>query len=125
MRYPLKKQTMLPNRHFEERPWGSFERFTANEATTLKIVRVFAGKRLSLQKHTRRAEFWKVIEGSGVIRVGNDEREAQIGDEIEIPAGALHRLTGGPKGIAVLEIVFGEFDENDIERIEDDFGRVP
>jgi len=125
MRYPLKKQTMLPNRHFEERPWGSFERFTANEATTLKIVRVSADKRLSLQKHTRRAEFWKVIEGSGVIRVGNDEREAQVGDEIEIPVGALHRLTGGPGGIAVLEIAFGDFDENDTERIEDDFGRVP
>ena len=116
---------MLSNRHFEERPWGSFERFTANETTTVKIVRVFAGKRLSLQKHARRTEFWKVIEGSGVIQVGDDEREAQVGDEIEIPAGALHRLTSGPEGIAVLEIAFGDFDENDTERIEDDFGRVP
>jgi mannose-1-phosphate guanylyltransferase len=116
--------SMLPHRYHEDRPWGSFDQFTKNEPSTVKIVRVAAGKRLSLQRHTKRAEFWRVIEGSGTARSGDDEREVTVGDEIEIPVGALHRLSGGPTGIAVLEIALGEFDEEDIERVEDDFGRA-
>ncbi|MFZ1987622.1 MAG: phosphomannose isomerase type II C-terminal cupin domain [Minisyncoccia bacterium] len=115
--------TMLSHRHHEDRPWGSFDQFSANEETTIKIVRVSPGKRLSLQKHTHRAEFWKVIEGDGIAQVGSEERPIALGDEIEIGVGTLHRLTGGTQGCAVLEIAFGAFDEGDIERIEDDFGR--
>jgi len=113
----------LSNREHEDRPWGSFDRFTLNEASTVKIVRVDAGKRLSLQRHQQRSEFWRVIEGTGVARVGDEEIALSMGDEVAIPQGALHRLSGGPAGIAVLEIALGTFDENDIERVEDDFGR--
>ena len=115
----------LLSHHFtEERPWGSFENFTLNENTTVKILRVTAGKRFSLQKHSKRSEYWKVIEGSGTAQSGDEIREVKVGDEINIEAGMLHRLAGGERGIAVLEISFGEFDEHDIERIEDDFGRT-
>ena len=115
----------LLSHHFsEERPWGSFEDFTLNETTTVKILRVSAGKRLSLQKHSKRSEYWKVIEGDGVAQIDEEERQVHIGDEVQIHAGSLHRLTGGEHGVAVLEISFGEFDENDIVRTEDDFGRT-
>jgi len=122
----LKKAFMplLPNRYHEDRPWGSFDRLTDNEISTVKIVRVEAGKRLSLQKHGHRSEFWRVIQGAGTARVGDGERNVSVGDEIEIPQGELHRLTGGPEGISVLEIALGTFDEGDIERVEDDFGRT-
>lgn len=116
--------SMLPHRFHEDRPWGSFDRFTSNEPSTVKIVRVSAGKRLSLQRHAKRAEFWRVIEGSGTATVEGAERAVTVGDEVEIPTGATHRLAGGENGIAVLEIAIGEFDENDIERLEDDFGRA-
>lgn len=116
--------SLLPHRYHEDRPWGSFDQFTKNEPSTVKIVRVAANARLSLQRHEKRSEFWRVIEGSGIARSGDTEREVTVGDEIEIPAGALHRLSGGAEGIAVLEIAFGEFDEEDIERVEDDFGRA-
>ncbi len=116
--------SFLHHQHSEDRPWGSFEQFTLNEPCTVKIVRVSAGTRLSLQKHSLRAEYWKVIEGDGVAHIGDEERSVTIGDELEIPVGTLHRLTGGPQGCAVLEISLGEFDENDIERVEDDFGRA-
>jgi mannose-6-phosphate isomerase-like protein (cupin superfamily) len=115
---------LLTQRQREDRPWGSFDRFTLNESTTVKIVRLLPNKRLSLQKHAHRAEFWRVIEGSGIATVGDAEREIKVGDEVTIPEGSLHRLAGGDTGLAVLEIAFGTFDESDIERVEDDFGRA-
>lgn len=108
----------------EERPWGSFERFTQNEPSTVKLLFVAPGKRFSLQRHAGREEFWRVIEGSGTVTKGEEALEAKAGDEFLLPVGALHRLEGGPEGITVLEISLGDFDEGDIERLEDDFGRV-
>ncbi|MDR3546730.1 MAG: phosphomannose isomerase type II C-terminal cupin domain [Candidatus Pacebacteria bacterium] len=115
--------TLLSHHHDEERPWGSFEQFTLNEPTTVKILSVSAGKRFSLQKHEHRDEYWKVIDGSGIATIGDETRDVRMGDTIEIPRGTMHRLLGGDQGIRVLEISFGDFDENDIERFEDDFGR--
>ena len=115
---------LLQSRDHEDRPWGSFDRFTLNELSTVKIVRVAALKRLSLQFHHARAEFWRVIEGSGLVTIGDSEHPANVGDEFEIPRGTKHRLAGGSEGIAVLEIALGTFDESDIERVEDDFGRT-
>lgn len=114
---------MLNNRAHDDRPWGAFDQFTHNELSTVKILTVDSGKRFSLQKHARRSEWWRVIEGSGTAQIDSLTREVTVGDEIEIPVGTLHRLTGGPAGIKVLEISLGEFDEHDIERVEDDFGR--
>lgn len=116
--------SVLSNRYHEDRPWGSFERFTDNEPSEVKFLNVAAGKRFSLQRHAKRAEFWKTIKGSGVAEVDGVEYPMEIGSEVEVPLGSTHRLTGGPEGITVLEIALGEFDENDIERLEDDFGRV-
>lgn len=115
---------MLENHYKEDRPWGSFERFTANEPATVKILHVESGKRFSLQKHAHRAEYWRVIEGSGRATSGDNVRDVIVGDTIEVPVGAAHRLEGGPDGIRVLEIALGAFDEGDIERLEDDFGRT-
>ncbi len=115
--------TCLPGYYCEERPWGGFERIVENQTATVKILRVDAGKRFSLQKHTKREEFWRVIEGSGTIQVGDTHLDATIGTEARIPLGAIHRATGGKEGMKILEITTGEHDENDIVRIEDDFGR--
>ncbi len=65
-----------------------------------------------------------MIEGSGIATVGEEERAITVGDTVEVPVGTLHRLAGGDNGLAVIEISFGIFDENDIVRTEDDFGRV-
>jgi mannose-6-phosphate isomerase len=108
----------------DQRPWGSFEQFTLNEPTTVKILRVESGKRFSLQTHEHRSEYWKVLIGSGTAQVGEELREVTVGDAIEIPQSTAHRLTGGDLGITVLEIGFGTFDESDITRLEDDFGRA-
>ncbi|MEO6536916.1 MAG: phosphomannose isomerase type II C-terminal cupin domain [Candidatus Paceibacterota bacterium] len=108
----------------EERPWGSFEQFSDNEVSTVKLIHVDAGQRLSLQKHSKRSEFWRVVSGSGTFEIDGVARDVSVGDEANIPVGSLHRLAGGADGITILEIARGEFDEHDIERVEDDFGRI-
>ncbi len=108
----------------EERPWGNFERFTLNESTTVKIVTVKAGEAISLQTHEHRDEFWRVLTGSGKIMIDGTEHDAHEGDEFFSPRHAEHRVEGGPEGISFLEIAFGNFDEGDIHRLEDKYGRV-
>ncbi|MFA5744762.1 MAG: phosphomannose isomerase type II C-terminal cupin domain [Candidatus Paceibacterota bacterium] len=112
--------------HYEkvERPWGNFERFTQNEQTTVKILTVNAGESFSLQTHEHRDEFWRVIKGSGIVHIEEEDIEAREGDTFFIPQHTAHRAVGGPDGLSFLEIAFGNFDENDIERLEDKYGRV-
>ena len=110
-------------KYSEERPWGKFEQFTHNEISTVKIITVKPNKRLSLQYHNKREEFWRVIEGSGKVTVGDKVLKANKGDEFFIAVKQNHRIEGGKEGIVILEIAFGNFDENDIVRLEDDFGR--
>ena len=114
----------LSRYHKEDRPWGSFERFTLNELSTVKIITVNPGEAFSLQTHEHRSEFWRVITGSGTVTVADVPHEAAVGDEFFIKQGETHRATGGTNGLQFLEIAFGEFDEGDIKRLEDKYGRT-
>lgn len=114
----------LPNYEKEERPWGGFERFTLNEATTVKILTIKPGECVSLQTHEHRAEFWRIIRGSGTVRIGSTEHDAHVDDTFYCPRGTTHKIEGGPEGIQWLEIAFGDFDEGDITRLEDKYGRA-
>lgn len=108
----------------DARPWGRFEQFTHNEATTVKLITVLPGERLSLQVHTHRDELWVVTAGPVTAQVGAESREAVLGERIWIPRGTMHRLGNpGTEPAQILEVAFGEFDEADIERLEDDYAR--
>jgi mannose-6-phosphate isomerase len=107
----------------EARPWGRFERFTLNEKCTVKLIYLDGDKRLSLQYHSNRAEFWKIVKGPVKVQIGTDTKTLQTGESITIPAQALHRLIGAGSDGIVLEISTGEFDESDIVRLEDDYKR--
>lgn len=107
----------------DTRPWGSEEIFTTNVSTTVKILTVHPHKRCSLQYHKHRKEFWKVIEGELILEIGDKKIEAKLGDEFEVEALVKHRMNGKDKPAKILEISFGDFDEGDIVRLEDDFGR--
>lgn len=107
-----------------EKPWGKFEQFTHNEISTVKIITVNPDSRLSLQKHKQRVEFWKVVKGSCQVVIGDKLIHARIGDEFKIPKNTLHRLIGTKNLAQILEISYGHFDENDIERVEDDYRRT-
>jgi mannose-1-phosphate guanylyltransferase/mannose-1-phosphate guanylyltransferase/mannose-6-phosphate isomerase len=116
-------QVALPHRRYDERPWGAFEQFTQGDISTVKIITVRAGEALSLQRHHMRDEFWKVLSGNGTVTVGEATVTAGPGDEFFIPAGTIHRVQSGETDCTFLEIAFGRFDESDIERLEDKYGR--
>jgi mannose-6-phosphate isomerase len=111
-------------KHFEERPWGNFIEFTHNEPTTVKILTIRSGEEFSLQHHNKRKEFWRILSGKPMVTIGNDEVHGKTGDEFEIPPHIDHRIKAGDDDVIVLEISFGEFDESDIVRVEDKYGRV-
>lgn len=114
----------LTNYQKEGRPWGEFERFTLNERSTVKIITVKPGEEFSLQSHKHRDEFWRVLSGSGVITLDEEHRTVHAGESFFSPVGHEHRMEGGPEGLTFLEIAFGDFDENDIVRYEDKYGRT-
>jgi mannose-6-phosphate isomerase-like protein (cupin superfamily) len=108
----------------ENRPWGSFLRFTENEASTVKILVIDPGEAFSLQYHHHREEVWHVLTGDGTITIGKTQLPIQAGDTHVIPPETLHRVRAGDSTVSILEISFGEFDETDIVRIEDEYGRI-
>jgi mannose-1-phosphate guanylyltransferase len=107
----------------EKRPWGRFERFTLNEQCTVKLVYLDGDKRLSLQYHNNRSEFWKIIKGPVKVQLGNETKTLQTEESITIPKKMTHRLIGAGTDGIILEISMGEFDESDIVRLEDDYKR--
>jgi mannose-1-phosphate guanylyltransferase/mannose-6-phosphate isomerase len=113
-----------PDIAFVERPWGSFKQFANNRDCTVSLMTVLPGQRLSLQSHTGRAELWVVIDNGAVVQVGEKECTHQAGDEIWIPANEKHRLScHGDQPVRVLEVAFGNWQQEDIKRYEDDYRR--
>ena len=107
-----------------KKPWGSFTRFTNNEPSTVKFLYITKGEEFSLQYHTHREEFWKIIKGNPEIVVGNETLHPHEGEEFSIAPHVLHRINAPVDDVIVLEISKGQFDENDIVRIEDKYNRV-
>ncbi len=107
------------------RPWGSFE--VLLDAPTYKVKRIIVNpnQSFSLQYHNHRWEDWIIVEGSGVIHMYEMNRKCIVGERFHIPPGVLHRATAGPAGLTFIEIQRGTCDEDDIVRIQDDYGRVP
>ena len=108
----------------EKRPWGRFEQLVSNTPVTVKIITVEPGQRLSLQRHAHRAEMWRVLDVPMEVVVDDRRWTTQPGDSVWVPCAAVHRL-GNPGRVPgrVLEVAFGLFDEDDIERLADDYAR--
>ena len=108
-----------------KKPWGQFDQFTHNETTTVKILSVNPNTSLSLQYHNHRDEFWRVILGHPVLTIGEKKINANPGDEFIIPKLEKHRIEAKNDIVQILEISYDDnFDENDIIRIEDKYGRA-
>lgn len=108
----------------EERPWGNFERFTLNEISTVKILIVNPNEELSLQFHHNREEFWRVLHGTATFIIGIKTIIGKNGDEFFIPKETLNQIKTADSSVSILEIAFGNFDENDIVRIKDKYNRI-
>jgi mannose-1-phosphate guanylyltransferase/mannose-6-phosphate isomerase len=108
-----------------DKPWGRFDQYTHNLPSTVKIITVVPGGILSRQYHDNRDELWVVMDPGARVELGEDVMEPKAGAEMFIPRQTVHRLsTIGEEPVRVLEISFGEFDEEDIVRLEDVYGRV-
>jgi mannose-6-phosphate isomerase len=110
-------------KHIVEKPWGRFEQFTKQEPVTVKILTVNPGESLSLQYHYKREELWKILSGEGELTLGDSLTDVHEGDEYFIEKKQKHRIKAGSSSIKILEISFGDFDENDIVRLEDTYNR--
>lgn len=110
----------------EERPWGSFTVIDEGETFKVKRVEVLPRKRLSYQRHSQRTEHWMVVCGSAKVTLDGREILLQTGDAIDIPIGSAHRIENtGSEKLVFIEIQRGLYlGEDDIQRLQDDFGRV-
>jgi len=109
----------------ETRPWGSFENLLDEEGYKVKKIVVDQGQRLSLQLHRNRYEIWHILSGTGEMQVGNSAWSVESGDRVEIEKLEVHRITNdGEEPLVILELQRGKCQEDDIIRIEDDYGRT-
>jgi len=109
-----------------QRPWGSYTVLDDSPTHKVKRLEVRPGKRLSYQRHAHRAEHWFVVQGTGRVTLDDVIHEIGPGQAIDIGLHAAHRIENpGSEVLVFVEVQHGEsFAEDDIERLEDDFGRA-
>jgi mannose-6-phosphate isomerase len=117
------------DREYSERPWGNYT-VLDDDAPDHKVKRmvVHPGKRLSYQRHSRRAEHWFVVAGTALVTLDGVDTTLHAGESIDIPLEGAHRI-GNPAtdstDLVFIEVQRGTyFGEDDIVRLEDDYGRV-
>ncbi len=110
----------------DHRPWGYYQVLADEPDHKVKRIVVYPGKRLSLQRHKRRAEHWFVVYGEAIVTRDDEELHLKAGQAVDIPLMAAHRVMNpGTENMAFIEVQIGDyFGEDDIERLEDDFGRA-
>jgi len=111
----------------DHRPWGYYVVLSDEPDHKVKRIMVHPGKRLSLQRHKHRSEHWVIVKGDALVTLDDKEFQLSKGMSIDVPTGAVHRIENtGMEELAFIEIQQGSyFGEDDIERLEDDFGRLP
>ena len=114
-------------REFDERPWGSFT-VLADDMFDHKVKRIIVApdKRLSYQRHAKRAEHWFVVAGTATVTLDGRETTIEQGEYIDIPLHSWHRIENrGTVPMVFIEVQQGEyFGEDDIVRASDDYGRA-
>jgi len=111
---------------YVNKPWGFFVPVLKSDGYGIKRINVRPGARLSLQKHQNRSENWTVVKGRAFVIKGNEQFALEEGETVHIPANTIHRLQNREHSeLEVIEIQFGScIDEEDITRVEDDYGRA-
>jgi mannose-6-phosphate isomerase len=112
---------------YDERPWGSFTVLDEGDTFKVKRIEVLPGKRLSYQRHARRAEHWYVVSGTAKVTLNDETVLVRAGASIDIGISDAHRVENpsGEEKLVFIEVQTGDyFGEDDIVRIEDDFDRA-
>ena len=128
---PKRERVFMTSAHFsgdkkyEKREWGYFEVLLDEPNLKVKKIVVKNGKRLSLQLHELRDERWFIANGCGEVQIGNETIDVSEGDELFIGKYQVHRVrSAGLLDLVIIEIQTGVCNEDDIIRIEDDYGRA-
>lgn len=111
---------------FDRRPWGSFTVLDEGAGFKVKRIEVLPGKRLSYQKHRRRAEHWFVVAGTARVTLNDEIVFVETANAIDIEIGDAHRVENPSENetLVFIEVQRGDYlGEDDIIRLEDDFGR--
>ena len=116
---------MVTDLEFDQRPWGNYQVLADEPAHKVKRLTVDPGHRLSYQRHQQRSEHWFVIAGTATVTLDGETHTVQSGSAIDIPRGSAHRVANqGTQELVFIEVQLGDyFGEDDIERLEDDYGR--
>ena len=111
---------------FDRRPWGAFTVLDEGESFKVKRIEVLPGKRLSYQKHSRRAEHWFVVHGTAKVTLDGRDILVETGHAIDIAVGTSHRVENpGEELLVFIEVQRGDYlGEDDIVRLQDDYGRA-
>ncbi len=109
------------------RPWGWFQTMDLGDRFRVKRICVKPGAKLSLQRHHHRAEHWVMVRGTAEVTVGENSRKLHENESVYIPIGEVHRLANpGRIDLELIEVQTGAYlEEDDIERLDDVFGRGP
>src|SRR5712675_207856 len=110
---------------FDRRPWGTVTVIDEGDNFKVKRIEVLPGKRLSYQKHAQRAEHWFVVQGTARVTLDDQEITVTAGEAIDIALGAAHRVENPNNELLIfIEVQRGSYlGEDDIVRLQDDFGR--
>jgi mannose-6-phosphate isomerase-like protein (cupin superfamily) len=121
----------MSDHYIENRPWGSYEILTEFKVDELgfkdvcvKKLTLKPGGKLSYQTHKQRNEHWFVVQGRGLVILNDKEIPVKVGDFVDIKIGDKHRAINisADKNLIIIETQTGHYDEDDIERFEDDYG---
>lgn len=109
----------------DDRPWGYYQVVDEGPGFKVKRLCVRPGQRLSYQRHSSRSEHWYVVAGRGLVTLDDKTIEVRRGATIDVPVGTAHRAScQGDEDLVFIEVQTGSYlGEDDIERLEDDYGR--
>jgi mannose-1-phosphate guanylyltransferase len=116
--------TIMPSN--VSRPWGTYTTLKEEGGYKVKRITVRPGESLSLQYHHHRAEHWTVVQGQGIVQIGDVEYPTWPGEHRFIPLGEKHRLTNkSEEELVLIEVQIGGYlGEDDIVRLQDIYGRA-
>ena len=108
------------------RPWGYYQVLSDAPDHKVKRIVVEKGGCLSLQRHKKRSEHWYAVAGEGHATIDGTVIALRQGIAVDIPQGAAHRLENiSTANLIIIEVQTGTyFGEDDIERLEDKYGRI-
>jgi len=108
-----------------EKPWGYYTDYFRSEKVVFKKIVIYPRQSISYQMHHKREEFWYIVQGRGTMRLNNSHWKASPGSYFHIKKNDSHQMINeGDEDVVAYEMQFGKCSEDDIKRIEDEYGRA-